>query len=195
MTTENEPPAPGKRPRTPAGCLLRVLIAIIVAVAIVIAIGFAFDQGDNADQPETGFNVGPAAGYQSGTVSYLEAEHIFVTRLTSGEVMALYDLSTRQQELGGDCRLHYEDVAVTGTLEPLPGISGAIVEDCNNIRAVWRADGVYAFGVGYGDLDRFATHVSPAGDLIVDTSSRSCLRSRGVAGVPPYDARQCQGAP
>jgi hypothetical protein len=176
------------------GCLLRSLIAIAGAVALVIAIGFAFDQGDNADQPQHGYDAGQAAAYQPGTVNYLEAQHVFVTRLPDGGFIALYDLATRQQELGGDCRLQFQDTAGVGTLDPLPGMTGAIVEECNGVRAVWRADGKYAFGADYGDLDRFNTSVDAAGHLIIDTDSRSCTRSRGVIGVAPFDKRRCEGS-
>ena len=177
------------------GCLARVLIAVAVVVAVVIAIGFAFDQGDDARQPSEGLLVGHANSYQPGTVTYLEAEHMFVTRLQNGDFLALYDRSSRQQEIGGDCRLIFDDTAGVGTLDQLLGITGAIVEDCNSSRAVWRADGRFAFGAGYGDLDRFGTSINAAGELIVDTDSRSCTRSRGVIGVAPYDLRRCQGAP
>ncbi len=56
---------------------------------------------------------------------------------------------------------------------------------------MWRADGAFAFGADYGNLDRFNTSVDGAGHLIVDTSSRSCTRSRGVIGVPPFDEKTC----
>jgi hypothetical protein len=195
MTEMSETPPEATRPkRRPMGCLLRALIAIAGAVALVIAIGFAFDQGDNADQPQHGYDAGQADAYTPGTVNYLEAQHVFVTRLPDGGFVALYDLSTRQQELGGDCRLQFQDTAGVGTLDPLPGITGAIVEECNGIRAVWRADGMYAFGADYGDLDRFGTSVDAAGHLVIDTDSRSCTRSRGVIGVKPYDKRRCEGA-
>jgi hypothetical protein len=192
--TEEHAEKTSRRPSL-GGCLVRLLVVVAVLTAIVVAIGFAFDQGDKAEQPQTGIDAGPAEGYQRATVSQLEAQHVFITRLQNGDFIALYDLSARQQELGGDCRLIYEDTAGVGTLDQLPGISGAIVENCNNVRAVWRADGTYAFGVGYGNLDRFATSIDAAGNLIVDTSSRSCTRSRGVIGVAPFDAKTCEGAP
>lgn len=176
------------------GCLLRAAIAVAIGIALVIAIGFAFDQGDNADQPQNGYDAGLADGYTPGTVSYLEAQHIFVTRLPDGGFIALYDLSTHQQELGGDCRLQFQDAAGVGTLDPLAGMTGAIVEECNGIRAVWRADGRYAFGADYGDLDRFDTSVNTAGHLVIATDSRSCTRSRGVIGVAPFEKRRCEGS-
>jgi hypothetical protein len=166
-----------------------------VIVAIVVAIGFAFDQGDNADQPVHGYDAGVADTYEPATVTYLEAQHIFVTRLQDGGFVALYDLSSRQQELSGDCRLHYNDNATLGQLDQLPGFTGAIVEDCNSTLAVWRADGTYAFGIGYGALDQFGTSVNGDGHLIIDTSSRSCTRSRGVIGQAPFVSTRCDGAP
>jgi len=174
-----------------SGCLLRISIAIIIAIGTVVAIGTIFDQGDNADQPVHGFVAGNADALPPGSVNYFEQQHIFLTHLPSGEFIALYDRSSRQQELNGDCRVHYEDAAGLGTLDPLPGVQGALVEDCNNARAVWRADGKFAFGNGYGDLDRLNTRVDAQGQVIVDTESRSCTRSRGVIGIAPFDVRRC----
>jgi hypothetical protein len=173
------------------GCLLRVVAVIVLAVAVVVAIGTIFNQGDNADQPVHGLVAGRADALPPGSVNYFEQQHIFITRLPGGEFIALYDRSSRQQELNGDCRVHYEDTAGIGTLDPLPGVAGAFVEDCHSARVVWRADGTFAFGNGYGDLDRFNTHVDAQGQLVVDTDSRSCTRSRGVAGIPPFEPRRC----
>ncbi len=65
------------------------------------------------------------------------------------------------------------------------------MEDCNNARAVWRVDGAFSFGNSYGDLDRFNVRTDARGNVIVDTESRSCTRSRGVIGIAPFDARRC----
>jgi hypothetical protein len=173
------------------GCLLRAGVAILVAIAIVVAIGTIFNEGDDADQPVHGFVAGRADALPLGSVNYFEQQHIFLTHLQSDEFVALYDRSTRQQELNGDCRVHYEDAAGIGTLDPLPGIRGALVEDCDNARSVWRADGKFAFGSGYGDLDRLNTRIDAQEQVIVDTDSRSCTRSRGVIGIAPFDVRRC----
>jgi hypothetical protein len=174
-----------------AGCLLRAGVAILVAIGIVVAIGTVFNEGDNADQPVHGFVAGKADALPPGSVNYFEQQHIFLTHLPDGEYIALYDRSTRQQELNGDCRVHYEDTAGIGTLDPLPGVRGALVEDCNNARSVWRVDGEFAFGNGYGDLDRLNTRIDAQGQIVVDTDSRSCTRSRGVIGIAPFDVRRC----
>ena len=183
-------PAPGRRFNV-SGCLLRVGVAIIVLVGVVVAIGTIFNEGDNADQPVQGFVAGTAAALPPGSVNYFEQEHIFLTHLPNGQFVALYDRSSRQQELHGDCRVRYDETAGIGTLEPIPGTIGAFVEECNNARAVWRVDGTFSFGNSYGDLDRFGVRTDAQGRVIVDTTSRTCTRSRGVIGIPPFDVRRC----
>jgi hypothetical protein len=175
------------------GCLLRVLIALVVLTAIGIAIGFAFHD-ENANLPTDDVNAGPAENYERGDVSYIPSEHVFVTRLADGTFIALYDMSPKQQELDSDCRIFYDDLAQLGTLEQLPGFEGGLVEECDGARSVWRADGTPAFGSGsYADLDRFQTRTNNNGELIIDTSSRTCTRSRGVPGVPPFTETTCRG--
>jgi hypothetical protein len=167
-----------------------LLAAAIVALVVVVAIGTIFNEGDNADQPIRGYDAGPAAAFQPASVNFVEAEHLFIVRLLDGSFLALYDMSSRQQELGGDCRILHDDSAGIGTLSPLPGLAGAFVEDCSGTRAVWRPDGVFSFGNNYGDMDRFGARVTPQGELIIDVSNRSCTRSRGVIGLEPFDVRQ-----
>lgn len=179
------------RGRRRLGCLVRLAAAVLVVVAIVVAIGFLFDQGSDSVERDRGYDAGAASDYQDASVVYAEPQHLFVVRLPDGTFIALYDKSSKQQELRSDCRLAFEDAASTGNLAPLPGIAGAFVENCEGRRAVWRADGVFAFGAGYGNLDRFDTSVDAAGHLIVDTTTRTCTRSRGVIGVPPFDERRC----
>ena len=62
---------------------------------------------------------------------------------------------------------------------------GAFVEACDDQRLRWRVDGTFSFGNSYGDMDRFETRIDGAGDLIIDTSQRTCTRSKGVPGIPP----------
>jgi len=175
------------------GCLLRGLIALVVLTAIGIAIGFAFHDPD-ANLPTDDVNAGPAENYERADVSYIPSEHVYVTRLEDGTFIALYDMSPKQQELDSDCRIFYDDFALLGTLEQLPGFEGGLVEECDGARSVWRADGTPAFGSGsYANLDRFQTHTNDAGELIIDTSSRTCTRSRGVPGVPPFTETTCRG--
>ena len=189
MSDESTAQRSGKRRR--AGCLRWAVVVVAAVAGVVVAIGFIFDQGDSAKQPERGYNAGPASGFQPATVNFIEAEHLYVVRLQDGSFIALYDKSPKQQELGSDCRVSFDDNAGIGSLDPLPGLSGGFAENCGNARAVWRADGSFSFGASYGTLDRFNTHTDGNGNLIVDTDSRTCTRSRGVIGVPPFDEKTC----
>lgn len=180
---------PGRRIRLGSGCFLRGLIGIVVVVALVIAIGEISDQGENANQPARTYNAGPAAEYKQGDVNEFDQEHLFLVRLPDGEFLAFYDKSSRQQELGGSCRITYDENAGVGTLAPVPGLGGAFVEDCEGSRVVWRVDGKFSFGNGYGDLDQFQTSINDAGDLVIDLSVRTC--TRGKAGFAPYEVRTC----
>jgi hypothetical protein len=190
--SETGSPAPApKQARRPLGCVTRAVIALALLVAVVVAIGYAFDEGSGADQPQHGFDAGPASAYQSPSVTAFEAEHLFLVRLPDGSFTALYDRSAKQQELQGDCRLVYDETAGLGTLDPLPGLLGGFVEGCDGAHAVWRADGAFAFGTSYGDLDRYAARVDGAGRVIIDTGTRSCTRSKGVIGQEPYEKKTC----
>lgn len=189
----SEAPAEAKRVGGPLGCLLPLVIVVALLAGVVTAIGLIFDQGDSAEQPLRGFDAGPADAYQRADLVFHDADHAYVVRLDDGSFIALYDKSSRQQELKGDCRIMYDETALLGALQQLPGFKGAFVEDCEDNRTVWRVDGQFAFGGGYGDMDRFDTQVNGDGRLIVKTKTRSCTRSAGVAGVPPYRPARCSG--
>jgi hypothetical protein len=187
----NDAPAPQRRGWL-RGCLLRGLVVVAVLVALFFAIGLAFDQGDDANTPAREFNAGLAESYERGDVSFLASEHIYVTRLEDGSFVALYDKSPKQQEIDSSCRVAFDETAQLGPLPQLTGFTGAFVEECEGTRGVWRADGERAYGAGYGNLDRFATEVNAAGDLIIDTEFRTCTRSQGVVGVPPFNETTCR---
>ena len=181
--------APRKRRRF--GCLGPLALAALVVVGLVIGIGFLFNQGSGSVDTQHGYDAGAANGYQNASVVYAEQQHLYIVRLQDGTFIALYDKSSKQQELRSDCRVAFDDAATPGAQPQLLGITGAFVEDCDGLHAVWRADGEFAFGASYGNLDRYATSIDGAGHLIVDTSSRTCTRSRGVIGVPPFDVTTC----
>lgn len=186
-----------RRLRGRSGCLIRGAIAFAAIVGLIVLVGETFDQGDDADQPARGLNAGPADEYARGDVNQFESEHVLLTRLADGEFLAFYDRSPRAQELSIDgCRVFFDETASLGTLDPLPDIEGAFVEDCNDARTVWRADGVFAFGAGYAGvpLDSFETNLNDAGELIVDTRNRRCTQSLGAPGIPPFVERTCRGA-
>jgi hypothetical protein len=117
---------------------------------------------------------------------------VFVVRLEDGEYLALYDQSPKQQGLNSSCRVRFDEDAQLISLAQLPGFTGAFVEECEGLLATWRADGDrFAGGASYGDLDRFETEIADNGDLIVKTGRRTCTKSRGVNGLPPYDVISC----
>ncbi len=186
MTTES-PPKPDRR-RT--GCFLRAGAIIAVAVAAMFVVG-AFCAGSGDDRVANTYDAGPASAYEDASITALEPQHLLIVRLPDGEFRVFYDISSRQQELGGDCRVVYDPAAGTGALPQIDGMTGALVEDCNDSRAVWRVDGRFAFGNGYGDLDRYDARTDDRGHLVVDLDARTCTRSRGVIGVAPFDVKRC----
>ena len=186
---EAERPA-ARRPRF--GCLLRVAAIIAVVLTAFVVLGLIFGGGDGGPGTSGAFDAGDAELYLRGDVTYLEFQNIYVSRLADGTFFVLYDLSPKQQELGSDCRIRYDESATLSALPQLEGFRGAFVEDCEDRRTVWRADGQFDSGAGYGDLDRFQTRIGAGGELIIDLDERTCTRSRGVPGIPPYDVRTCR---
>jgi hypothetical protein len=172
------------------GCLTRVVLAAAAAVALVVLIGETFDQGPPANPPARTLDAGVAEEYARGDVSFFPRFY-WIVRLDDGSFLAFYNKSSKAQEVGRDCRVNFDESAQLTGLPQLPGFTGAFVEECGELRATWRADGEFAGGAGYGNLDRFETEVNAAGHLIVKIDSRTCTRSRGVAGQPPFDVTTC----
>jgi hypothetical protein len=199
-----EPEAPGQdRARRWATLALRgaILAAGLFATTIValVIIGLFYDSGDegassNDSDVLQGINVGAADEYALADVNHFDQDHVFFVRFPDGSFRAFYDKSARQQELDGSCRILYDETATTGTLPQVEGMRGAFVEDCDDKRSVWLVDGTFSFGAGYGDLDEFETGVDANGDVIIDTNERTCTRSKGVPGIPPFEVTTCQGA-
>lgn len=192
-----EDPIPPRRLPPLRGCLVRGLAVIVAAIVLAVVIGETFDQGKQADAPPQGFNAGLAEGYPRGDVSdgFVDSEHVFIVRFPDGTFRAYYDRSSKRQELGGDCRIEYDETALPGRLEQVTGMRGAFVEECEGVRAVWRVDGRLATTSSYGDLNRFETRITDGGELFVDTSERNCTRSVGVPGIEPFEEKTCGGAP
>jgi hypothetical protein len=188
------PDAPEQQAKRRArfGCLPRAVAVVAGLLALFVVLGLIFGGDGDESGTSSGFNAGDAELYQRSDVSYLDAQHVYVSRLADGTFYALYDLSPKQQELGSTCRIRFDEDAVLATLPQLEGFEGAFVEACEDRRTVWRADGQLDSGAGYGDLDQFATRIGSEGQLLIDLSERSCTRSRGVPGIPPYDVRTCR---
>jgi hypothetical protein len=176
------------------GCGLRVAIGLLAAFALLMAATFAgawLFGGDGLPDEPAVLNAGTAEQYGRSAVTYFDTDHIYIVRLADGSFLALYDRSSRAQELRRDCRVSFDESTEPTGMEQLAGFRGAFVEDCDGQRTVWRADGQLASGAGYGRLDRFATSIDANGDMIVDITQRTCTRSRGVVGVPPFDEQTC----
>jgi hypothetical protein len=189
------PRLPPWRRACSVGCVLWGAGVAIVLSTVFIILGLATGGDDGGSAGAGGFNAGPATGYAFADVNEFDEERLFLVRLPDGEFRAFSNLSARQQELGGSCRIYFDEAAQPGNIAQVTGMRGAFIEDCENTRTVWRVDGVLAFGAGYGDLDRFPVNVDQAGDLRIDTSERTCTRSKGVPGIPPFETRTCQGSP
>ena len=191
-----EPPSTSQAPARPRlGCVTRIIIVVAAAIALIVIIGETFDQGDSAKLPSTTFDAGPAENYERGDLSEVPAEHLWIVRLEDGEFIALYNKSPKQQQVGSGCRVRFDEDARLTSLTQLPGFAGAFVEECEGLTAMWRADGKFAGGAGYGDLDRFETSVNDDGRLIIKTNTRTCTKSRGVPGLPPFEVQTCRGNP
>ena len=190
----NEEPLAESPPRRGfrLGCLTRMLLAVAAAVVLVIIIGETFDQGPPANPPARTLDAGRAEEYARSDVSFFPSRY-WIVRLEDGSFLVFYNKSSKAQEVGRDCQVNFDEHAQLTGLPQLPGFTGAFVEECGELRATWRADGVFAGGAGYGDLDRFETEIDASGHLIVKTDSRTCTRSRGVAGQAPFDVTTCGG--
>lgn len=191
----SEVASPKRRRLTPRGCALVAVAAIAASIVAIIA-GIELLGDDTAGDGGVRFvAAGEADAFPRSDVQYFEQDHFFIVRLADGEFIALYDKSPRQQQPARDCRVRWDDTASPNTLPQLEGFRGAFVDECETARAVYRADGEFAFGAGFGRLDRFETRINEAGELLVDVSERTCLRSTGVPGVPPFEEQRCAGAP
>jgi hypothetical protein len=176
------------------GCLLYGFGGIIAAVAIFILL-IEFVGDDAASTPQQEFIAGPAEEFALADVNAFDLEHILLVRYANGDFRAFYDRSSKQQEIPGeDCIVTYDETATPGTLEQIEGMRGAFVEVCEGARSVWRVDGAYSFGSNYGNLDEFQTRIDDAGNIVVITQTRTCTRSAGVPGIPPFIEQQCEGA-
>jgi len=176
------------------GCAGRAILALGAVIALMFAITFiggALDSSDNPDDPPLILNAGRADEYARSDVTYFDLQHVYIVRFDDGSFAAFYDRSPKQQELNSDCRIRYDESRLPHGLEQLEGFSGSFTETCNELTTTWRVDGRLASGAGYGNLDRFQTSVDANGDLLVDLSERTCTRSRGVVGIPPFDETTC----
>lgn len=186
---------PRRRRISLRGCLLIGVAALAVSIVAIVA-GIEFLGSDTPGDGGARFvTLGEAEAFPNSEVQFFEQHNLFIVRLANGDFLALYDKAPRQQQPAKECRVAWDDTAALNTLPQLEGFRGAFVDDCEGARAVYRADGEFAFGAGFGRLDRFDTRITDAGELQVDLSERPCIRSRGVPGVPPFVEETCSGNP
>ena len=148
------------------------------------AVGLVLYLKPGGDVPAPGiFVAGPLEGFEPGSVTYFESEHVFVVGLNDGTLIALYDLGPRMQSLllstGDehwlDCRAESaEDSLDLTALGSVPaGFEDRVFrEGCHG--STWDAVGTRLFGPTPGSLDRFPVSVVD-GIVHVDVANRLCL--------------------
>ncbi len=128
------------------------------------------------------FVAGPIEGFEPGTVSYFEIEHLYIVRASDGRLLALYDLGPYTQALvsQGDesaleCRAVFMDdeggLAQHGS-PPVGFETKVFQEPCQG--STWDAVGTRLFGPAVGDMDRFPLDIVD-GVVHVDVSNRRCM--------------------
>ena len=170
---------------------VRVLVLGLCALGVFFtAVGaFLYLKPGGSHEPELDelpdFVAGPLEGFELGTVSYFELEHVYIVRMSDGPVLALYDLGPAAQALAqeGDetaleCRVQFipDENGFTSFGDPPNGFDDMVFwEPC--LGNVWDAAGVHLTGPGQGDLDRFP--VSVVDDIVrVDVTNRRCMNPR-----------------
>ncbi len=128
------------------------------------------------------FVAGPLDGFEPGSVSYFELEHVYVVRMMDEAVLALYDLGpdaqatvARGDDSALDCRVQFihDENGLTSFGEPPPGFEDMVFwEPC--LGSVWDAAGRLLTGPAGGDLDRFPIGIVD-GVVRVDVSNRRCM--------------------
>jgi len=167
---------------------VRVLVlglsAIIVFLSVVGLFLYLKPGGDSPTSEELPvFVAGPLDGFEPGTVSYFEVEHVYVVRMLDEALLALYDLPPNAQamvEQGDDgaldeCRVQFveDENGITSFGDPPRGFEDMIfLESCDG--NVWDAAGVYLSGPAEADLDRFPLGVYE-GVVRVDVNNRRCM--------------------
>ena len=129
------------------------------------------------------FVAGPIEGFEPGTVSYFELEHVYIVRMMNEALLAIYDLGPGSQALArqGDmtvleeCRIEFveDENSWTSLGMPPEGFEEMVFwEPCKG--NVWDAAGRHLAGPTQGDLDQFPLNVTE-GVVRVDVEDRICL--------------------
>lgn len=128
------------------------------------------------------FVAGPLEGFEPGTVSYFELEHVYIVRLQDEALLALYDLGPNVQAMVEDgdeaaleCRVQFieDENGLTSFGNPPRGFEDMVFwEPCEG--NVWDAMGRHLAGPADADLDRFPLGVYD-GVVRVDVNNRRCM--------------------
>lgn len=163
-----------------------VVLASLLGFLIVIAAIFVFAIDDGDDLPEGRFNAGRQSEFSPGSITYFEAQHVYLVRQTDGTFVASYDWEAWAQILYRDgdeakrgCRVEISDRhessleyiwSIHGPVEGLEEI--VLAQGCSG--AYFDALGRRGFGPAYTDLERFQVIVSDRGDVIINFAERDC---------------------
>jgi hypothetical protein len=119
-------------------------------------------------------NVGPASDYAAGKPIFHEDDRFWVSKLASGEVLALYD----RDPLTG-CTVPWDPNYV------LLGVTGWFRDACS--RSVYDMQGACFDGPCVIGLNRLAVHEDANGDLVVDMDNGTSgpIRTPGATPLSP----------
>jgi hypothetical protein len=149
------------------------------------AVGLVLYLKPGGDVPAPGiFVAGPLEGFEPGSVTYFESEHVFVVRLNDGGLIALYDLGPKGQYWVSQgetekahCRAKLGDLP--SGIRERPDLSLPAGFEKTGFNQLcdggwWDAEGRGLSGPLNGDLDRFPVSVVD-GIVHVDVANRLCL--------------------
>lgn len=167
---------------------VRVLVLGLSAILLffsAVGLFLYLKPGGNSEptlEPLPLFVAGPLDGFEPGSVSYFELEHVYIVRMMDEAVLALYDLGPgAQAEVNqGDhaaleCRAQFihDENGLTSFGSPPIGFEDMVFwEPCAG--NVWDAAGRLLTGPDGGDLDRFPIGIVE-GIVRVDVTSRRCM--------------------
>jgi hypothetical protein len=182
--------ASAERGQPGLGVLFLGLAAILTFFAAVGLVLYLKPGGDSP-APDI-FVAGPLEGFEPGSITYFESDHVYVVRLSDGALIALYDLgpdaqySLRQGATEkSHCRAKLGDLPqVMAEQADLSLPAGFEKTGFNQLcdGGWWDALGRRLSGPITGDLDRFPVAVVD-GIVQVDVAHRRCMNPVAEAAL------------
>jgi hypothetical protein len=174
--------ASAERGQPRLGLLFLGLTAILTFFA---AVGLVLYLKPGGDSPAPGiFVAGPLEGFEPGSITYFQSDHVYVVRLTDGALIALYDLGPNGQYWlsqgateKSHCRAKLGDLPQGMTDQPDLSLPAGFEKTGFNQLCDggwWDAMGHRLNGPTNGDLDRFPVAVVD-GIVQVDVAHRRCM--------------------